>query len=147
AVTTLVRIRDLGLPRPAGGVMLSPWTDLAMTGASVAENADSDSMLTPMSMDWAARHYLQSADPRDPLASPLYADLAGLPPLLVTASTTEILRDDAMRLVDRANAAGVDARLELYRDMLHVFQVFVSMPEARRSLRHIAEFVSELMMP
>lgn len=127
AVSALVSIRDEGLPLPAGGVCISPWTDLAGTGASMETKRDEDPMLDAAILDWFAALYLDGADLAHPLASPLHADLSGLPPLLVQVGTSEILLDDATRLVECARAAGVDATLEAWDDMMHVWHLFSPM--------------------
>ena len=106
AVATAMAIRDQQLTAPTGIVGFSPYSDLAVTGASVEANAKSCAMFTPRGVREAAALYLAGADARDPRASPLYGDLSGLPPLLLFASRHEILRDDTLRLAERASAAG-----------------------------------------
>ncbi|MER3421159.1 MAG: hypothetical protein C4290_11840, partial [Chloroflexota bacterium] len=107
---TLLALRDRGLPLPAGGVCLSPWADLTNSGASMQRNADTDPLVKKELVDNLAQTYLQGQDPRAPLASPLFADLHGLPPLLIQVGTIETLLDDAARLAERARAAGVASR-------------------------------------
>ena len=142
ALATLLALRDNGEPLPAACAVLSPWTDLALTGASIAARAAVDPCLTPATLVGYAREALGSADPRTPLASPLYGDPAGLPPLLVQVGEDEILLDDAARLVKRAVGAGVQARLEVWAGMWHVWQLGAAiMPEADRAIARIAAFV------
>lgn len=126
-VALLARIRDDGLPLPAGGVCISPWVDLENTGASIVGKADEDPMLDRTLLEWFAGHYLGPADPRTPLASPLHADLAGLPPLLIQVGTAEVLLDDARRLAERARRAGVDVTYEEWERMMHVWHLFAPM--------------------
>lgn len=108
---------------PAAVVAMSPWMDMENTGASLAENAEHDAMVDRPTLEAMTGLVLAGADPRTPLANPLHADLAQLPPALVTASTHETLRDDAVRFADRARAAGADVTLELEPHAQHVFQM------------------------
>lgn len=141
-VATLVAIRDRGLPRPAAGVCLSPWVDLEGLGESMTTKAAVDPMVQPDHLCKMAAAYLGGKDPRTPLAAPLYADLSGLPPLLVQVGTAETLLDDAVRLAERARKAGVQVTLDPWEDMIHVFQAFASMlPEGQQAIERIGEFV------
>lgn len=137
----LVRLRDEGLPLPACYVGMSPWTDLMGTGASMHELAALDPWLTPRLIRPAAGAYAGDHALDHPLVSPLYADLRGLPPMLVHVGGHEILLDDARRLVDRARAADVDASVGVFAGMWHVFHVFPGVPESRDALREIGGFV------
>ena len=132
-----------GLPMPAGAVLFSPWVDLAASGESVRTQARTDVMFQPDNLTDAAQFYLAGRSATDPVASPLYGDMAGLPPLLIFASRSEILLSDATRLHAKALAAGVDARLELKSNMPHVWPIMVMLPEARASLRQAAAFMRE----
>jgi monoterpene epsilon-lactone hydrolase len=141
-LATLVAARDAGLPMPAAAVCLSPWTDLELTGVSVRENADTDAMLREDDLRYYASLYLADQSPRAPLASPLHADLRGLPPLLLHASTTEVLRDDSARLADRARAAGVDVTFEEFDSLLHVWHFFAGMARVSdEAMGRVADFV------
>lgn len=141
-VSTLVALRDRGRPLPAAGVCLSPWVDLALTGASMDEKAAVDPMVQRDRLARMAEAYLGSTDPQAPLASPLHADLRGLPPLLVQVGTRETLLDDASRLADRARAAGVDVTYEAWDDMIHVWQCFAPLlPEADEAIARIGSFL------
>ena len=145
-ISTLVALRDKGLPLPAAGVCLSPWTDLSLSGESIAGNAKSGVALTAEMLRTFAVHYLGEGDPCSPLASPLYADPSGLPPLLVQVGSHEILLDDARRLAERAQAAGVEVVLDVWEEMVHVWQAYaVFLPEAREAIARIGEFVVEHM--
>lgn len=144
-IVTALGARDAGLPMPAGLVCYSPWTDLAVTGGSVSANAKSCAMFTPTGVRRGAGLYLGGTDPREPKASPLYADLAGLPPLLLFASRHEILLDDTLRFADKAKAHGVDVELILRDRMPHVWPIFVHLlPEAREAMRDVAAFARKI---
>lgn len=144
AVAALLAIREAGLPLPAAGLAMSPWVDLACTGGSYHERADRDPLLTRGVLLEMADQYLQGQDPRLPLASPVGADLAGLPRLLIQAGSDEVLLDDAITLAQRAQAAGVAAELEVWPDMIHVWQMFGGLlPEADQALARIADFLAQ----
>jgi len=144
-VATLLAIRDAGLPMPAAGVCLSPWTDLTQSGASYRSRAEADPMITKAGLDTMAAAYLDGGSADDPIASPLFADLTGLPPLLVHVGDAEMLLDDSVRLHERAVAAGVDATLQVWDDMIHVFQAFPAdlLPESDESIAGIAAFLDD----
>lgn len=133
---------EAGLPMPAAIVTFSPWTDLACTGASLYENAARCAMFVPAQLEQAAQLYAGERPMLDPILSPLYGDLAVLPPLCVHASTTELLRDDTLRFADRARAAGVTVECRLWPEMPHVWQFLAGfLPEARESLDAAGAFV------
>ena len=140
AIALAVAARDAGLPVPAGIACMSPWVDLTATGASVVTNDHNDIWLDGGLVAPAGRMYAPD-EPDHPLASPLFADLRGLPPMLVHVGTHEVLLDDARRLVHRARAAGVDASLGEFDGLWHVFQAIPGLPERRRSLRELGAFV------
>lgn len=133
AVSLMLRLRAEGASLPIAVVLFSPWTDLAATGASTRTNESSDALFTRKTIQLGGRAVLGTANARDPLASPIYGDFAGLPPLLVHAGADEALRDDSTRLVERARAAGVDAHLELWPDVPHGWQLMPFIPEAAES--------------
>lgn len=137
----LLRLRDEGHELPACYVGMSPWVDLAGSGPSMDELDELDPWLVAAMMPPIARLYAGDLPLDDPRLSPLYADLAGLPPMLVHVGTHEILLDDARRLVDRAREAGVPASVGVFDGLWHVFQAFPGLPETRRSLREIGAFV------
>ena|SRR5947209_3326919 len=140
-VALLLALRDEQTPLPAAAVCLSPWFDLACTGESMRTRARADVILTPQMLKKAADAYLGTTDPRTPLASPLYADLHGLPPMLLQVGTEDILLDDARRLAWRAREAGVSVELEVWPNMIHVWQAFGRrLPEARQARTHITRF-------
>ena len=139
-VAGLVALRDAGIARPAAGVAISPWSDLAVTGAS-ADTID-DPIVSGDALRMMARIYLAGADPRSPTASPLYADLTGLPPLLVQVGTRESLLDDARRLTAHARAAGVAVTLTEFEDVIHMWVVSgPELPESLAAYGEAGEFV------
>jgi len=143
-VATLVALRERGLPLPAAGVAISPWVDLTCSARSYATNAGVDPIVRPAMVAEMARAYLGGADPRTPLASPLFADLSGLPPLLIHVGRDEVLLDDATGLAERAKAAGVAARLEIVPRMVHVWHWFLPMlDEAQTAVDEIGAFVRQ----
>jgi epsilon-lactone hydrolase len=148
ALATLLALRDAGDPLPAGGLLFSPWTDLAATGASITSNDGRDPMFLGAAIGRAAKPYLGDADPRNPRASPVYGRFDGLPPLFIQVGDTEVLLDDSTRVADRARAAGVTVDLEIWPKMPHVFQMFAPfMPEANRALDHAASFIRVIATP
>lgn len=141
ALALLVALRDSGEPLPAAALLFSPWTDLAATGATLASNDGADPMFRGAAIARAARFYLGATSPTHPYVSPLYADLGGLPPLLIQAGSTEVLLDDARRVAERARTAQGDVQFEVWARMPHVWQLFAPfVPEATRALDEAAAF-------
>lgn len=141
-IATLLKLRDDNKELPAAGIPLSPFLDLAVTGNSIKTKADVDPMATEADLKFCVEQYLGKEDKKNPLASPLYADLKNLPPLYIQVGTAEILLDDAVRFADKAKAAGVNVELEVWDDMTHMFQMFATMiPEGRDAIAKIGEFV------
>lgn len=141
-IAALCSLRDAGEGRPAAAVAMSPWVDLARTGASVHAKADLDPILSPDLLERWAGFYLAGADPRAPAASPLYADLAGLPPLLILAGGREVLLDDAVRLAERARTSGVDVTLEVADEMIHIWPSFAGLvPEGDEGVARVGAFI------
>jgi len=141
-VATLLALRDQGLPLPAAGVCISPWVDLTCGGASYTSKAAIDPIVTRDGVAMMAKAYVGAGDPKAPLVSPLFADLRGLPPLLVHVGSDEVLVDDARGLAERARRAGVDVRVEEWPAMIHVWHWFEPMlEEAGRAIADIGEFV------
>jgi epsilon-lactone hydrolase len=140
AIATLLRLKSRGQPMPACVACLSPWVDL--TGAASYGNVESCAMFRPEDVSAFAELYLNGKSPRLPEASPLFGDLHGLPPLLIQASTSELLFDEAVQLHQKAKRSGVDSTLREYPGVLHVWQMCVGlMPEAGAALREIAAFI------
>ena len=142
AAALLLRLREAGERLPLGAVLISPVLDLALTGASVTGRASREAVILPESLRLCASAYAGNADRRTPMLSPLYADLAGLPPLLIQVGSEELLRDDSVRFADKARLAGVDVTLEEWPDMIHVWHLFAErLAEARAAIARIGEFV------
>lgn len=145
AVSAAIAARDAGMRLPDGIVTLGAFTDLTASGDSYTACTDSDPIVSRDFALHCAATYLNGADPRDPRASPLFADLIGLPPLLLQASASEALRDDSVRLAEHARRAGVRAELELWPDMVHVWHHFAPvLAEAREAFERIGAFVDSL---
>lgn len=139
---TLQTLRDQGLPLPRAGMCFSPWADLSCESPSYQRNRFRDPMFTASAVEGLSRYFTRARDPYHPVISPLHGDFSGLPPLLVTAGSTEVLRDDARRVARRAREHGVSVLYEEWRGMPHVFQLFAFwLPEAKAAYRHMARFV------
>lgn len=143
ALACMVAARDQGLPVPAAAVLFSPWTDLSCSGETMRTKADVDVMFNPESLPDAAALYLAGMASTSPLASPLFADLRGLPPLMIHASQHEILLSDSTRLHERAMAQGVKSELHLKDKLPHVWPTMVILPEARETLKHCGTFIAQ----
>jgi acetyl esterase/lipase len=143
-LAAMLALRERGLPLPVSAVLMSPWTDLAATGSSYVSRAEADPIHQRSMILALAKNYLGGqGDPYDPLVSPLYADLAGLPPLLIQVGDRETVLDDSVMFADLARAAGVDVSLEVWDGMIHVFQMFgAELPEARQAIASIAGFLN-----
>jgi acetyl esterase/lipase len=127
---------------PAAAVAISPWTDLACNSPTFESRAHVDPMVTGVGLKRMADWFLDGHDPLDPLAAPVHADLAGLPPVLVHVGDHEVLLDDAVRIVDQAQAAGVDATLEVWPEMIHVWHAFVGVvPESATAIERVGEYL------
>ena len=146
AVALLLKIKEFNLPIPAGAVLISPWADLACTGESWDINAEYEAGMTKEMLDWMAKAYLKDEDPKNPLVSPIYGNLENLPPLLIHAGNCERLRDDSVRLAERAKTAKIDVELKLWDDMLHVFQQYYNeLPESKQAVEEIAEYIHKIL--
>jgi acetyl esterase/lipase len=147
-VATMLKLRAAGEPLPAAAVGLSAQCDMSLSGDSVTTRAPRDPMISPESIRKCAAAYVGAADPRDPLVSPLFADLRGLPPLLLQVGSEEMLRDDNFRLAARAKEAGVNATFEEWQDMIHVWHMFSDrLADARKALERIGAFVQQHSPP
>lgn len=141
-LATLLSLREAGLPLPAAGVCISPWADLTQSGDSMKTKADEDPMVSRELLQQMADAYVDAADASGETASPCFADLSGLPPLLVQVGTAETLLDDARRLAESARKAGVDVELEEWDQMIHVWHAFaLLLPEGRQAIERIGEFL------
>jgi epsilon-lactone hydrolase len=141
-LAAMLALRERELPLPVSAVLMSPWTDLAATGASYVSRAEADPIhQRPMILALAKNYLGGQGDPFSPLVSPLYADLHGLPPLLIQVGDRETVLDDSVMFADKARTAGVDVSLEIWDGMIHVFQMF-GLTEARQAIASIAGFLS-----
>ena len=142
AVATLLAAHDAGLPMPVAVACLSPWTDLTLSGATLRTNAASDPQVRYHHLARWATDYLAGHDAEDPLASPGFGELTGLPPMLIHAGAAELLADDALLLAGAARRAGVEVTCELYDRMIHVWHgFFPGLPEATAALERLAEWL------
>jgi|RhiMethySRZTD1v2_1073278.scaffolds.fasta_scaffold223238_2 monoterpene epsilon-lactone hydrolase len=143
-LATLLALRDAGDPAPAAGLCISPWTDLALTGETLRTKAAEDPMVRGVDLQLMVDAYLAGQDAKHPLASPLYADFSGLPPLLIQVGSAEILLDDAVRVAERARAAGVAVELRVWQDMIHVWHAFAPiLPEGQQAVEEMAAFLEK----
>jgi epsilon-lactone hydrolase len=140
-VALLVATRDAGDVLPAAAVLMSPTVDLTSSGASMTDRADQDPISTPALLRQLASDYLAGADPKTPLASPLFASLSGLPPLLVQVGTADLLLSDSERLAEAAAEAGVDVTLEIGESLPHVYQLMLGTPEAAAATERVGKFL------
>ena len=143
ALALLLRLRDDNAALPAAAALLSPWTDLAVTGAAVQSNARREVMFTRDGLLNGGALYLNGVDRMAPLASPVYADFTGFPPLAIHVGDREMLRDESVRVAERARAAGVAVDLRIWPVVPHVWQLAQFVPEARESVRVLAVFLRE----
>ncbi|MBW2158944.1 MAG: alpha/beta hydrolase [Deltaproteobacteria bacterium] len=140
-LSTLVSLRDEGLPLPAGGVLISGWLDLDPRSTSMQNNRHYD-FVTRIGLRSMAKRFAPLSEHRNPLVSPIHADMAGLPPLLIQVGAAETLLDDNLRCAEAARSAGVEVKLEVWPDMIHAWHVFAPMlKEGREAIRRIGEFV------
>lgn len=143
SITAQLRARERGLPLPAAAMVFSPWVDMEASGRSYETNRDRDPFFHEEAVRQFARMFLgDGGDPRDPLVSPVHADLSGLGPVYIQVGGDETLLDDARRLEGHARRAGVDVRLDVFPDMLHTFQMAAGRaPEADEAIGRMAAWV------
>jgi epsilon-lactone hydrolase len=142
AMSALVVLRDAGDPMPAGAVLISPMADMALRGESFTSRAGIDPLISQIGLTTAAKLYAADNDPKNPLLSPVYADLHGFPALFIQVGDHELLLSDSTRLADHAKGAGVEVKLEVWPDMWHVFHGWASeLLEAQTAIRGIGEFI------
>ena len=145
-VAAMVAIRDAGLPQPACGWCISPWVDMEGLGASFVTQAKRDPIVTKETIGDITKMYLNGADPRSPLASPIYADLAGIAPLLIQVGAAETLLDDSTQLASKAGGADVPVRMDVWPEMIHVWHLFHPMLGAgKRAIAEGADYVRAAM--
>ena len=146
ALAVMVAARDEGLSLPGAASLISAWTDLAATGGSMKSRNDKDPWFDADEIAPMARNYHQDTDPRNPLVSPLYAALDGLPPLMLQVGDHEVLLSDTTRVAEKAREAGVDVTLRVWPGMWHVWHFFVGrMPEAKQAILEMAAFIEARM--
>lgn len=143
ALALLLALRDGGDPLPACAAVVSPWTDLALSGSSLNTNASTEVMLDPEGIAETASLYVDDRHLTDPYVSPLYGDLTGLPPILIHVSAAEILRDDSTRFAEKARGCGVDVDLTVVDQMPHVWHLFAGfLPEADEAMAALGEWIT-----
>ena len=143
-LATLLALKESGDELPGAAVPISPWTDMEGTGESMKTKVDLDPMVEPGGLMGMAKLYMGDGNYQAPTASPLHGDYSGLPPLLIQVGELETLLDDALRVADKAKAAGVDVTLEAWDDMIHVWHLFAPMlPEGRDAIARIGEFIQD----
>ena len=141
-LATLLALREGGDDLPAGGICISPVTDLAKEGESMRTRVDLDPTVNPESSARYAQWYIAGSDPKTPLGSPLYADLRGLPPLLILVGTSEVLFDDSTRFAKKAKEAGVDCELQVWEEMVHIWPFFAAeLPEGQLAIDRMGSFI------
>jgi acetyl esterase/lipase len=141
-MATLFVLRDAGDPLPAAAFLLSPWLDVSGDGESINTHADKDPWFKPEQMDVLRKYYCDEDEKRDSLASPVFGDFSGLPPIYIQVGEDEILLSDSTRAAEKIEAAGGEIDLEIWPDLWHVFQVFVHhVPEARAAVRKLGAYV------
>ena len=143
-LSTLVSLRDEGIPLPAGGVLISGWFDLNSRSTSMQSNSQYD-FVTRAGLRTMARRFAPKDEHRNPLVSPVHADFGGLPPLLIQVGAAESLLDDSLRVAESARAAGAEVTLEVWPDMIHAWHIFAPLlEEGRNAIRRIGDFVTDV---
>lgn len=146
SLSTAIALRDAGLPLPAALVLLSPWVDLSLSGSTMKTHATQDAMLSKDWLAWCANNYCGQKSVTDPTCSPLYADLTGLPPILIHVGTEEVLLDDAKRLAEQAKKYDISTSLRVYDKVGHVFQFHAGiLKESDDSIERIGQFIDKHM--
>lgn len=146
SLSTVIALRNAGLPLPAALVLLSPWVDLSLSGNTIKTHAAQDAMLSEDWLVWCAKNYCGPKSATDPTCSPLYADLTGLPPVLIHVGTEEVLLDDAKRLAEQAEKCGIPTTFKIYDKVGHVFQFHAGiLKESDDSIKGIGQFIDKHM--
>ncbi|WP_245135600.1 alpha/beta hydrolase [Acinetobacter nosocomialis] len=146
SLSTVIALRNAGLPLPAALVLLSPWVDLSLSGNTIKTHAAQDAMLSEDWLVWCAKNYCGQKPATDPTCSPLYADLTGLPPVLIHVGTEEVLLDDAKRLAEQAEKCGIPTTFKIYDKVGHVFQFHAGiLKESNDSIKRIGQFIDKHM--
>ncbi len=146
-MSLMLELRHTGLPLPGGAVLISPFLDLTASGESVTTRAEQEPWFRVEDLDVVIKHYCPDEDLEDPMISPVFANVAGLPPTLVQVGDDEILLSDSTRIAEKMKEAGVDVELQVFPEMWHVFQLFVGkMPESRDAVDKIGAFLREKLV-
>ncbi len=144
ALSTLLKIRDEGMENPAAAIVLSPWTDLCATGKSIKQKALNDPIIKKTDITAWSNRYAVDTPLDHPYISPLYADLSGLPPILIQTGQEEILLDDSTRFAQKARKSGVDVTLQVYEGMIHVWHILWQfLPKSREAIAGIGKFANK----
>jgi len=144
AIALALVIKMAGDAMPAGIISVCPYADLTVSGPTVAEFAETDAAANPDVLRLMAESYFQGHEPRDPLVSPVFADLSGLPPIFLTAAANEVLLSDTTRLAESASSAGTSVKLRIVEDSVHVYPLFPFLPETREVMAEIKEWANDL---
>lgn len=146
ALATLLNARELGLPVAAALLLMSPWVDMTVSSDTWESNRDKDPFFKKEVVEALAANFLHGTDAKDPLASPLFADLKGMPPMHIQAGGDEALVGESVRLAEAAHLADVDARVEVFPGQLHTFQMAAGWaPEADEAIRKLADWVRPIL--
>jgi acetyl esterase/lipase len=141
-LATMLRLRHDGLPLPAAAILLSPFLDMTASGESAKTRLEQDPWFDPAHMAVVTRHYCPNEDLENPMLSPVFANVAGLPPALIQVGDHEILLSDSTRLADKLREAGIAVELQVFPELWHVFQLFVGMmPESKAAIAKIGEYI------
>jgi acetyl esterase/lipase len=146
AIATLFALREQGIPLPAGVFCFSPWLDLTLSGDSVLKNMNHDPILSATILQKYVNYYIGNHNATEPLISPLFGDLRGLPPIHIQSGRNEILLDDSVRFYEKARQTGVDVTLKIWDDMFHVFQLFSFLPETQESTKQVSAFINKVLL-
>lgn len=142
-IAAMVKLKDSRIKLPAAAFCLSPWVDLALKGETMETKESIDPFVTKEGLEMAVSYYLKNEDILNPLASPLYANLEGLPPLFIQVGTSELLLDDSIRLAQQAQNFGIEVQLKIWKDMIHVFSLLGNtIPEVQAANKEIIEFIN-----
>jgi len=145
ALACMQKIKQASLPMPTAAMLISPWVDLTASHDSINRLANKDPLLNKKALLACASQYANTELHADPLVSPIFADLAGFPPLLIQMGALDILLDEGLHLATRAQQAGVEVKVEVWPNMIHVWHMLVGrLPEAQRAIQQMAAFVSRL---
>ncbi|MDO8588353.1 MAG: alpha/beta hydrolase [Armatimonadota bacterium] len=140
-LAVLAELRAASDPMPAAAALISPWTDMEGTGNSMRSKKGQDPTINGEDLVSMAALYVGANDPKNPLASPLYADFRGFPPLLIQVGDTEVLLDDSIRVAERAKSAGVKVELEVWEGMVHVWHIYAKLlPEGQQAIDKLGKF-------